>query len=152
MSENDESQAPVTAQDTEVVARKRRTFNAAYKRQIVEEASRMMPDERGALLRREGLYSSHLSQWQAELGRNGKGLTDKKRGPKANPEREQVRRLEREKSWLEKRLHQAELKVARNTPLRGCRGAIIGAQKKLAELFGTTLLTEEEILGHKRDR
>lgn len=138
VSENDESQEPEAAQDTEVVVRKRRTFTAAYKRRIVEEAGRMTAEDRGALLRREGLYSSHLHQWQAELGRNGKGLTDKKRGPKANPEREQIRRLEREKAKLEKRLHQAEL--------------IIGAQKKLAELFGTTLPTEEEILGHKRDR
>ena len=137
MSQNDELRAPVAAPETEVVARKRRSFTASYKRRIVEEAGRMTPEDRGALLRREGLYPSHLSQWQSELGR-GKGLTDKKRGPKANPEREQIRRLEREKARLEKRLHQAEL--------------IIGAQKKLAELFGTTLPTEEEVLGHKRDR
>ena len=124
--------------ETEVVIKaKRRKYTAAYKRQIVEAASKMTPEERGALVRREGLYASHLTQWRAELGRTDT-IQDKTRGPKANLERQQIKRLEREKARLEARLKQAEL--------------IIGAQKKLAEIFGTILPTEEEILGHPRDK
>ena len=77
-----------------------------------------------------------MTQWRAELGRTGT-IADKKRGPKANLERQQIKKLEREKERLEARLRQAEL--------------IIGAQKKLAEIFGTVMPSEEEILGHKRD-
>jgi transposase len=122
---------------TEVLARpKRRSYSAAYKRQIVDEAAALKPEERSMLLRREGLYSSHLSQWRVELGRTGE-LPEKRRGPKANLDREQVCRLERENARLQTKLRQAEL--------------IIGAQKKLAEIFGTVLPTEEEILGNKRD-
>jgi len=122
----------------EVLARsKRRSYTAAYKRRVVEEADRLVPEERAAYLRKEGLYSSHLTQWRQELGKRG-GIADKKRGPKANPDRERLRKLERENAQLQKKLRQAEL--------------IIGAQKKLAEILGTVLPTEEEVLGHPRDR
>lgn len=138
MSQNNGNGAGTTAgESSEVVVRqKRRTFTAEYKRRIVLEAEQMSEAERGALLRREGLYSSHLSEWRRALRANG--LAEKKRGPKAHPEREQIRRLERQNARLEAKLKQAEL--------------IIEAQKKLAELFGTTLPTEEEVLGHARDR
>ena len=57
----------VHPQETEVVA-KRRSFTAKYKRQIVREADACKePSEVGALLRREGLYSSHLTTWRREL-------------------------------------------------------------------------------------
>ncbi len=122
----------------EVLARpKRRSYTAAYKRRVVEEVDRLVPEERAAYLRKEGLYSSHLTQWRRELGQRG-GIADKKRGPKANPDRERLRKLERENVRLQKKLRQAEL--------------IIGAQKKLAEILGTVLPTEEEVLGHLRDR
>lgn len=119
-----------------VVPQKRRTFTAEYKRRIVQEAERMTEEERGALLRREGLYSSHLSEWRRAL--REKGLVEKKRGPAANPDRERMRQLERRNARLEAKLKQAEL--------------IIAAQKKLAEVLGTILPTEEEVLGHARDR
>ena len=116
---------------------KRRTYTAAYKRQMVAQADAMTVQERGALLRREGLYASHLTSWRAELGRAGT-IKDKKRGPKADPQRQQIKQLEQKNARLEAKLKQAEL--------------IIGAQKKLAEILGTILPTEEEILGHQRDR
>ncbi len=135
--EKPEQEEAGSVPETEVVGEtRRRKYTAAYKRQMVEAASKMTPEERGALVRREGLYASHLTHWRAELGRTGT-IQEQRRGPKANLERQQIKRLEGEKARLEAKLKQAEL--------------IIGAQKKLAEIFGTLLPTEEEILGHKRD-
>src|SRR3989441_12858058 len=81
------SAAPV-AGETEVVAKaQRRRFTAEYKRRIVREADRCTkPGEIGALLRREGLYSSHLTTWRAARDRGAlEGLSPKQRGPKATP-------------------------------------------------------------------
>jgi transposase-like protein len=106
--------------DTEVRPRMtRRRFTAAYKRQIVEEAAQCKHGEIGALLRREGLYSSYLSKWRAEY--EAGTLSDKSRGPRANPNTAEVKRLERENARLQHKLAQAE--------------AIIEAQKKLARLL-----------------
>src|SRR5713226_211566 len=74
--------------ETEVVARaQRRRFTAEYKRRIVREADRCThAGEIGALLRREGLYSSHLTSWRAARDRGElAGLAPKPRGPKATP-------------------------------------------------------------------
>src|SRR2546426_3537007 len=76
------------AAETEVVAKaQRRRFTAEYKRRIVREADRCTkPGELGALLRREGLYSSHLTTWRAARDRGElAGLAPKPRGPKATP-------------------------------------------------------------------
>lgn len=97
----------------------RRRFTAAYKRQIVEEAAQCDYGEIGALLRREGLYSSYLAKWRAEY--QAGTLSDKARGPRANPNAAEVKRLERENARLQRKLEQAE--------------AIIEAQKKLARLL-----------------
>src|SRR2546430_10806810 len=81
------SAAPV-AGETEVVAKaQRRRFTAEYKRRIVREADRCThPGEIGALLRREGLYSSHLTTWRAARDRGElAGRPPKPRGPKATP-------------------------------------------------------------------
>lgn len=105
--------------------KKRRRFTAKYKRQILEEADRCtQPGEVGALLRREGLYSSHLSQWreQREAGELA-ALTPKKRGRKqaiSETERE-VARLKRENEQLKIKLEQANV--------------IIEVQKKLSDLI-----------------
>lgn len=117
----------------------RRTFSAAYRRELVELAATLTPSERGALLRREGLDSSHLARWKAELRRGG--IEARRRGPAANPAAAEVKRLERENARLVAKLRQAEL--------------IIEAQKGLAEILGTVLPSEAEILGSpsaKRDR
>jgi transposase len=97
----------------------RRRFTAAYKRQIVEAAAQCAYGEVGALLRREGLYHSNLAKWRAEYAAGT--LSDKPRGPRANPTAAEVKRLERETARLQRKLDQAE--------------AIIAAQKKLARLL-----------------
>ena len=99
----------------------RRRFSVAYKRRILEETDQCQHGELGALLRQEGLYHSQLSTWRKQ--RAAGTLADKQRGPKANPNRAQVRELEAENAKLRRKLEQAE--------------AIIAAQKKLARLLET---------------
>ena len=98
--------APV-APDPEVSARHaRRRFTTAYKLEILRKADACMRHgELGALLRKEGLYSSHLITWrqQRELG-----LMPKKRGRKAVPVDPQLKRLEQENRRLTTRLQKAE--------------------------------------------
>ena len=108
---------------------KRRTFTAEYKRRILAEADGCTkPGEVGALLRREGLYSSHLTAWRRQREAGGlAGLTPKKRGRKKDEEAAELARLRRENERLRKQLGQAEL--------------IIAAQKKLAQALEA--LTED---------
>jgi len=109
---------------TEVQPRpSRRRFTAEYKRQIVEEAARCEYGEVGALLRREGLYHSHLQKWRSEY--EAGTLHEKPRGPRANPGAAEVKRLARENAQLKRQLERAE--------------AIIEAQKKLARLLESNL-------------
>ena len=120
------------AQPTPEVSEKatRRSFKATYKLRILEEADRCLkPGELGELLRREGLYSSHLSNWreQRDAGTLA-GLAPQRRGRKAkrqDPIVEENERLRRENERLSHRLKQAE--------------AIIDVQKKVAEILGVTL-------------
>jgi len=106
-----------------VVARaRRRSFPAAYKRRLLQEVDRCTQSGQiGALLRREGLYSSHLSKWRQQ--REQGDLDARKRGPSpADPAAQEVERLRRENDRLRKRLEQAE--------------TIIEVQKKLSNLLG----------------
>lgn len=106
----------------------RRQFSAGYRRRIVEEAAGLTPEERGALLRREGLDSSYLAHWKAELNpaeSDGRASHSHRRGPKPDPKLAELRQLERENIRLTAKLKQAEL--------------IIEAQKKLAEIFGAVV-------------
>jgi len=104
----------------------RRRFTADYKLKIVKEAaSCTIPGQIGALLRREGLYSSHLSIWRRHV-RQGtlQALSPKKRGPrkpKPNPLAQKIAQLEKEKQRLAAKLKQAE--------------TIIEVQKKISELM-----------------
>ena len=113
------------------VKAERRTFTAAYKLWVLEEAEkcREQPGGIGRLLRREGLYSSHLTTWrrQQEAGQLA-GLAPRKRGPKSNSEVEELSQLRRENARLSRQLEKAEL--------------IIEAQKKLSEILGITLEQE----------
>jgi transposase len=107
----------------------RRRFSAKYKRSILAEADRGGPGAVAGILRREGLYSSHLTTWrkQRESGEIA-GLEPRKRGKKPapkNPLTGEVRRLERENRHLQKRLRQAEI--------------IIDVQKKLCDVLGLTV-------------
>lgn len=116
--------------DPEVAATaKRRRFSAEYKRSILAqvESCREQGDI-GAVLRREGLYSSHLSKWRQQREEGAlAGLTGKKRGrkPSTNPLAEQNRRLQAENTRLTRRLQQAE--------------TIIDVQKKVSTLLGIQL-------------
>lgn len=118
--------------DPEVLARaKRRRFTAEYKAEIVRRADACQKTgEVGELLRREGLYSSHLTMWRKQLRERGIAGFNKKRGPvpKSKPSVREIQ-LEREKHKLEKRLAKAE--------------AIIAFQKKVHELLGIPLKSHE---------
>ena len=96
---------PTDIPDPEVVPKaKRRKFSAEYKRRILEEADNCTASGQiGALLRREGLYSSHLSTWRRQRNRGVvKGLSPKKRGRKRKDELErEVTRLQRENERLQ---------------------------------------------------
>lgn len=105
----------------------RRRFDAAYKLKVVEEADRCTaPGEIGALLRREGLYSSQLATWRKQRDEGAlDGLGSKKRGRKPvrkDPRDQELERLRKENARLEKRLRQAE--------------TIIDVQKKVSEILG----------------
>lgn len=118
------------AADPEVTTKAvRRRFTAGYKRRILQEADGCGPGGIAALLRREGLYSSHLRSWrkQREAGELA-GLETRKRGKKPmaqTPLAGEVQRLGREKDRLQKRLRQAE--------------TIIEVQKKLCDVLGLTV-------------
>ena len=124
--------APTTqpGADTEVVPRaRRRQFSNADKRRILDAVDRCtQPGEVGALLRREGVYSSSLSTWRrqreaAELA----ALAPQKRGPKpdAAAEARQVAQLTRENERLKRQLDKAML--------------VIEVQKKVAALLGSPI-------------
>jgi transposase len=107
----------------------RRRFSAEYKRRILQEADQRDPGGIALLLRREGLYSSHLTTWRKQR-KSGEiaGLEPRKRGKKAvprNPLAAENERLRRETQRLQKRLRQAE--------------TIIDVQKKLCDLLGLTV-------------
>ena len=110
--------------------RQRRQYTAAYKKQILEEADRCVDSRQiGAMLRREGLYSSNLTTWrrQREAGTLA-GLKPRKRGRKAqpvDPMKKQVEALQRENRRLNEDLRKAEI--------------IIDVQKKVSELLGSPL-------------
>ncbi len=110
-SQTHQNGTPSVAQ-TEVVARpKRRRFSAAYKRSILEEADRCTEaGEIGALLRREGLYSSNLTIWRRQ--RQHGELEAAKRGRKpASDQAKQLRQLQRENARLKRKLEQAEMVI-----------------------------------------
>jgi transposase-like protein len=108
----------------------RRRFTVEYKLRILAEADGCTePGMLGELLRREGLYSSHLSTWRRQRDEGAlAGLTPKRRGRKAklkNPLADENRRLERENERLKEQLRQAEL--------------IIDVQKKVSEMLNIPL-------------
>jgi len=122
--------------DVEVPAKPtRRRFTVGYKLRVLREADGLKgAGEIGALLRREGLYSSHLAAWRRERERGAlEGLRSRKRGRKGRPERALERRaaeLERENERLRKRLEQAE--------------TIIEVQKKVSRLLGISPESESD--------
>ena len=113
---------------TEVVAKaKRRQYTAEYKLRILRELDGSQGiGETGALLRREGLYSSHLTSWRRQRERGElDGLAPQQRGPKPDPQAVELARLQRENERLRERLSKAEL--------------IIDVQKKVAKMLGVPI-------------
>jgi transposase-like protein len=116
---------------------KRRTFTAEYKQRILREADAALTSGEGGalgeLLRREGLYSSHLTDWRRQRD-DGElaGLTPRKRGRKRTrtAHADELERLRRRVTYLEKELDKA--------------GTIIDVQKKLSALLGVSLATPAE--------
>ena len=130
----------VAARTTEVSAKAtRRRFTADYKLRILLEVDRRAAaGEKGAIgevLRREGLYSSHLMSWRAQReGGELAGLDSKKRGPKATPHDPNAKRLvelERENAKLKKRAERAE--------------ALVELQKKVSQILGIALPDPSEV-------
>ena len=113
-----------------VAKAKRRTFTAEYKQRILQEAdsAAATPGGIGALLRREGLYSSHLVTWRRERSQGiQEALAPRKRGRKSqrNPLEEENQKLRRQNARLTEDLRKANL--------------IIEVQKKVAALLGNPI-------------
>ena len=128
MSQEENGKSGEAGTQTEVVAKaKRRQHAAEYKLRILREVDECKgKGEVGALLRREGLYSSLVSRWREQRERGGvTGLSGHRRGPKADPQAVEIARLQRENKRLQEQLQRAEL--------------IIDVQKKVARLLGVPL-------------
>jgi transposase len=120
--------ARVGAPDPEVAAKpRRRRFTAEYRLRILKEADACKkPGELGALLRREGLYSSHLTNWRRQREQGAlRDLRARRRGPTPRPVDPRVKQLEAENRRLTRKLQRAE--------------TIITLQKKVAEILGIPL-------------
>ena len=124
------------APDPEVVQRPvRRRFTGDYKQRILSEVDAALDSRTiGRILRREGLYSSHLTTWRKMRDQSQRAaLEPRKRGPKPspkNPLQAEVTKLTRENVRLNKKLRRAEL--------------IIDLQKKVSQILGITLPVLEE--------
>ena len=127
---------PVSPPDSEVVAKpKRRTYTAEYKQRILAEAeaAAAIPGGVGALLRREGLYSSLLTYWRRERADGiREALTPQKRGPKfkRNPMEEENLKLRRQNARFAEDLRKAHI--------------IIDVQKKVAALLGNPIADPDQ--------
>lgn len=106
---------------------KRRTFSTAEKLRILAAADACAaPGEIGALLRREGIYSSHLATWRKQRQSAVEaGALERKRGPKVDAAAAQERRVQE----LEKQVERLQAKLAK-------ADLIIDVQKKLSTLLG----------------
>lgn len=126
VAERSEAEPLPEVLSTEVGPRpSRRKFSAAFKQRIVKEAERYKESrELGAFLRREGVYSSQLTQWRKQVAEGGWTALNQRRGRKrkeVNPLDKKVRELEAKNRKLQKQLAQAE--------------AIIEIQKKVAAIL-----------------
>jgi transposase len=129
-----DGESPALADSEVVVRATRRRFTAEYKARVLGEVERCTRSgEIGALLRREGLYSSHLITWRRQREADGVAGLSRKRGRKVNPESGAARRieaLERSNQRLTEKLRKA--------------GIIIEFQKKMAELWAPSPGENEE--------
>jgi len=122
---------PLSTSEVEVMAKPtRRRYSAEYKLRILREADASTgPGSIGALLRREGLYSSNLTAWRKQREkRELEGLSQKRRGPlpkENNPLADKVKALEKETARLRARAERAE--------------GLVELQKKVSEILGIEL-------------
>ncbi len=127
---------PLSTSEVEVMAKPtRRRYTAEYKHRILRESDTCTGSgELGALLRREGLYSSNLTVWRKQRERGEiEGLSQKKRGPlpkEKSPLADKVKALERETARLRARAERAE--------------GLVELQKKVSEILGIELKHNEE--------
>lgn len=123
----EQNSKPEERTETEVVVKpRRRQHSAEYKLRLLRELDECVgKGEVGALLRREGLYSSLISKWREQREQGSlNGLSGQRRGPKVDPNAAELARLQRENKRLKEQLERAEL--------------IIEVQKKVASLMGET--------------
>ena len=122
-------QSKLGPRDTEVMPKaKRRLFSTAYKKRILTEVDGCTEaGQIGSILRREGLYSSHLTDWrrQRERGELGRALAGSRGRPAKSETEQELAHLRQENERLQQRLAQAE--------------AVIDIQKKVSQLIGLTL-------------
>jgi len=127
-------ESPALADSEVVVRATRRRFTAKFKARVLEEVDRCTRSgEIGAVLRREGLYASHLITWRRQREANGVAGLSRKRGPRANPDSGAARKiaeLERSNRRLTEKLRKA--------------GIVIEFQKKMAELWAPSPGDNEE--------
>jgi transposase len=122
----------INTPDPEVISKpQRRRYTAEYKLRMLQEYDACeQPGEKGALLRREGIYSSNISTWRRQYSQGGlEGLHEIKRGPKDDPHSRENKNLRLENEQLKKRLQQAEL--------------IIEVQKKVSQILNIELNGQE---------
>lgn len=87
----------------------RRRFTVEEKLRILAEyEAATTPEARGAVLRSEGIYSSHIALWRQKRDSGGKAALDRKRGPKPNPDAREVEKLRRQNERLVARNQQLE--------------------------------------------
>ena len=110
---------------------KRRSFTREYKLAVLREYEAASPAERGVLMRREGLYSSHISQWRAQRDAAAKNGSVKRGRPPRDPRDAKIERLERDLAKVSSRLEKAEI--------------VIDVQKKLARRLGVDPMTGENL-------
>lgn len=122
------TKAQIVPDTTDDAVPRRRTFTAEYKARVLDEcdAAASSGDNIGAILRREGLYSSHLAEWRKARAEGGDAALSRKRGrpplgPTVKAQRKEIERLQRENAALKEKLRRSEI--------------IQDAQKKLAELL-----------------
>ena len=117
----------VTKGETEVSSKPaRRKFTRAEKERILKAYEAAADGQKGAVLRREGIYQSHLQKWRKELAEGGA----KKRGPRPNPAASEIKQLKAELERTKKQLHRAN--------------QLIDIQKKVSALLGIALDSEDQ--------
>ena len=130
MASTPKTSTPPASPDPEIRPKAVRTqWSARDRLRILAAADACPPGELGALLRREGIYSSHLSRWRRQRAQSELAALDPKRraepAPESRTQAAELARLQRENQRLQAKLAQAEV--------------IIDVQKKLATLLGITL-------------